>query len=118
MTSKQWNNKIKRAMKENEIYRKTFDNTIKILSEILAERDAVMEKYDGVPVIMHTNSHGATNPVKNQHLVMWNELNKTALSYIKELGLTPAGLKKLTSLDNKRSSHMFDEFLEKITGVD
>ncbi len=98
-------------MKENGIYKKSYDNTIKILSEILEKRDQVMDKYDGEPVVFHTNSHGATNPTKNQYLVLWNELNKTALSYIKELGLTPSGLKKITNVDDKKTTSKFEDFL-------
>ena len=33
--------------------------------------------------------------VKNPLLVLWDDLNKSALAYWRDLGLTPAGLKKL-----------------------
>ena len=54
----------------------------------------------------YTNSHGATNSAKNPALMLWDELNKSALAYWRDLGLTPAGLKKIddTALQTKKKS--------------
>lgn len=46
-------------------------------------------------MISHTNSHGETNAAKNPAFQIWHDLTITALSYWRELGLTPAGLKKI-----------------------
>ena len=35
--------------------------------------------------------------VKNPALAVWDELNKSALAYWRDLGLTPAGLKHITN---------------------
>ena len=47
------------------------------------------------PVIAHTNKSGATNLVKNPALVAINDCNQQALAYWRDLGLTPAGLRKI-----------------------
>lgn len=41
---------------------------------------------------------------KNPLLVMWDEQNKTALAYWRELGLTPSSYKKLTGEGAKKES--------------
>lgn len=71
---------------------------IETLADILCRRDEAMKLYKqngGEPVIEYTNKSGATNYVQNPILKLANELNRDALTYWKELGLTPAGLKRL-----------------------
>jgi len=80
------------------VYREEFEPVIDSLSIILEQRDKTMEDYIRTgehPVISHTNKGGATNIVKNPLLCLWSELNKDALAYWRDLGLTPSGLKKL-----------------------
>lgn len=51
---------------------------------------------EGQPlVIQHTNKAGAKNFVKNPFYMIWHEQNQMALTYWRDLGLTPSGLKKL-----------------------
>lgn len=98
MTAKKWKSKIKRATEDIGTYRPPFDAVISALADILEQRDAAMEQYvksGAKPIVAYTNKGGATNPVKNPALDLWDRLNATALAYWKELGLTPAGLKKI-----------------------
>lgn len=99
MESKKWRAKIKKATQEVDTYRPAFDPIINALADILEKRDEVLESYDGVPIILHTNSHGETNRMKNPSLMLWDDLNKTALTYWRDLGLTPAGLKKIKTTE-------------------
>ena len=46
-------------------------------------------------IIEQTNKSGFTNKVKNPAFSVWDDLNKSALIYWRDLGLTPAGLKKI-----------------------
>lgn len=88
------------ATKALGIYDKSFDASLNILSEILLERDAVYKAYvkDGRrPLVVHTQDRGAENLRPNPLLKQWNELNASALSYLSAVGLTPAGLKKITN---------------------
>ena len=97
MTKRQWKNRIIEASKEAGTYENHFIHCIDTLAEILEKRDEVEEVYkaDPQPIILHENKGGGVNPTKNPALVMWDDLNKSALNYWRDLGLTPAGLKRL-----------------------
>ena len=80
-------------------YKPYFDYIIDTLAGILEKRDEAQAQYDSSEsrdiVIEMTNKSGFTNAVKNPLISIWDDLNKSALSYWRDLGLTPAGLKKL-----------------------
>lgn len=98
MTKNRWKAKIRASCEELGTYRPSFDVVIETLADILCRRDEAMKLYKqngGEPVIKYTNKSGATNYVQNPLLKLANELNRDALTYWKELGLTPAGLKRL-----------------------
>ena len=46
-------------------------------------------------LVEYTNKSGATNVMINPLVKMMNDLNRDALTYWKELGLTAASLKKI-----------------------
>jgi len=111
MTAKSWQKKIKSNCEAAGTYRPFFDDVIISLANILEQRDiakAQFEKSGGAVVISYTNKGGATNPAKNPFLVAWDDLNKTALSYWREMGLTPAGLKKIndSAMKQKKKSSL------------
>lgn len=95
-----WKSKIKKACKDAGTYAPYFDSVIDTLAGIMETRDDAIEKYDATgrqSIVMHTNKGGNTNIVKNPALVVIDDLNRTALAYWRDLGLTPAGLKKLNT---------------------
>lgn len=99
MTASKWKRKIKKATVDAGTYKNIFDAVIDTLSDVLEQRDIAKEQFiksGGNMVISYTNKGGATNPSKNPFLIAWDDLNSTALSYWRELGLTPASLKKMT----------------------
>lgn len=107
MKKKTWRNKIKSACEDAGTYRPCFDSIIDTLSEIMEMRDDAMDKFQktgGNTVVSHTNKGGATNLVKHPALVVVDDLNKTALAYWRDLGLTPAGLKRINETAMKPSS--------------
>ena len=109
MKKETWKKKIIEACEAAGTYRKYFDPVITTLSGILEKRDEAEELYIKIganPIIKHTNKGGATNIVKNPALIIWDDLNKSALSYWRDLGLTPAGLKKIdeAALKGKKQS--------------
>ena len=57
-------------------------------------------------VVEHTNKNGSTYLEQNPALRLINELNRDALAYWRDLGLTPAGLKKIDedALKKKKES--------------
>lgn len=98
MTQKRWKTRIKKACREAGTYLPIFDSVIDTLSSILARRDEAIKLFeeDGSRMIVrHTNKAGAENMEQNPLLRMINDLNRDALSYWRDLGLTPAGLKKI-----------------------
>lgn len=91
---------------------------IDTLSDILEKRDRANEQFmasGNNAVISHTNKAGATNLTKNPLLQAVTELNASALSYWRDLGLTPAGLKKIndSALKNVKKDN-FTETLSKL----
>lgn len=108
-----WKRKIKHACEEAGTYRPYFDMTIASLAEILEIRDRTMEQYIASgrnPVVTHTNKAKEKNIVKNPVLQMYTDLQATALTYWRDLGLTPAGLKRISeeAMKLKKKSALAD----------
>ncbi|MBQ8579337.1 MAG: P27 family phage terminase small subunit [Oscillospiraceae bacterium] len=98
MTANKWRETIVEKCKAVGTYKPAFDPVIDSLASVLAQRDKTQKEFKksgGASVIYYVNKAGAKNMVKNPLLVLWDELNKSALAYWRDLGLTPAGLKKL-----------------------
>lgn len=98
MTKTAWKRRIKQACSEAGTYRPFFDAVIDTLAGILEKRDMAQEMFErsgGNVLVKHTNKSGATNIEQSPVLRLINDLNRDALAYWRDLGLTPAGLKKL-----------------------
>lgn len=98
MDAKKWISKIKRDCKRAGTYKPFFDEVIKTLAGILEERDQAQETFratGGKVIVAHTNKAGATNLEQNPALRLVNDLNRDALAYWRDLGLTPKGLKAI-----------------------
>ena len=98
MESEKWRRKVKDNLKKLGTYDAAYNSVINTLADTLEQRDKVYGNYkknDEDMIVEYTNKAGKTNMVTNPKIVLWNELNKTALSYWKELGLTPSSLKKI-----------------------
>ena len=107
MKKRSWKAKITQACKDAGTYRPHFDSIIDTLASIMEMRDDAMDKFEktgGNTVVGHTNKGGATNLVKHPALVVIDDLNKTALAYWRDLGLTPAGLKRINEGAMKANS--------------
>lgn len=98
MKKTEWTSRITDACRSAGTYRPYFDTVIDTLAGIMEMRDDATQKFyatGGNTVVTHTNRGGSTNIVKHPALVVIDELNKTALAYWRDLGLTPAGLKRI-----------------------
>ena len=98
MTQAEWKRRIVRDMKEAGTYQKCFAATVDTLAGILEKRDKAQEMFEasgGNILVKHTNKGGATNIEQNPALRLINDLNRDALAYWRDLGLTPAGLKRI-----------------------
>lgn len=98
MKKETWMKRIRKACREAGTYREYFEPVISTLAETLETRDKVRKYYEesgALPIVMRTNKGGHSNMEKNPILVIYDDMNNTALSYWKELGLTPKGLKAI-----------------------
>lgn len=98
MTAKQWKSKIKKACTQAGTYQPCFQAVIDTLASILERRDQAEEAFrqsGGEVIVTHINKAGAANVEQNPALRLINDLNRDALTYWKELGLTAASLKRI-----------------------
>lgn len=98
MTKEEWKNELEEQIKFDSGYIPSFQTTINILAEVLEERDRVYQMYvdtGAQPVVNFTSDRGAINLKENPLSKQWHALTITALSYLRDLGLTAAGLRKL-----------------------
>lgn len=105
MSKTKWKNLIKKQLTALGLQNDAYESTVESLAAILEQRDKTFEEFQqngGKSVIEYTNKGGSTNITKNPLLVLWDDLNKTALAYWRELGLTPSSYKKLTGTGAKQ----------------
>lgn len=117
MTEKQWHNKIKKLTKAAGTYQQAFEPAIKAAAEILSNRDAVYAQFvaEGEQyIITKVSDRGAANPSKNPLFALWTELNAQALTYWRDLGLTPKGLK---AIDEQAVKPKKETAVEKLVSV-
>lgn len=98
MDEKAYKRKIISDMKAVGTYRSEFSKTIENLAKIYVDMDKAREQFErsgGSIVVKHTNKNGSTNLVKNPFFVAIEGLQDKIIVYNRELGLTPAGLKKI-----------------------
>lgn len=117
MTKDEWARKIRSACKKAGTLQPQFKYVIETLAQIMEDRDKVHEQYvasGAHPTIIHTNKAKEQNIVKNPMLVMEMDLNAQALAYWRDLGLTPAGLKKLNAevVKDKQAGGNLEKILE------
>ena len=104
MDKTEWKTTIREQMERAGTYESHYDAAIDALSEILEQRDHAYSEYieKGAQLLVEKKSdRGAVNMVKNPLLQIWNDLNSSALAYWRDLGLTPAGLKRINDIVKK-----------------
>ena len=105
MSKTKWKNLINKQLSALGLRNDAYSSAVDSLAEILEQRDKTFQEFQdsgGKTVIEYTNKGGSTNMTKNPLLVMWDDLNKTALAYWRELGMTPSSYKKLTGEGPKK----------------
>ena len=118
MTKSEWKARIEDACREAGTYRKFFDSVIDTLAGIMETRDNAEEKFVASgrqTIVKHTNKGGNTNIVKNPALVVIMDCNTQAIAYWRDLGLTPAGYRRLNATVVKdEDSGSLEGLLEKM----
>ena len=102
---------IKEQIKVDADYITSFETTINVLAEIMEERDRVYKIYleqGAQPIIIFETDRHAKNPKPNPLFKQWQELNIQALGYLRDLGLTAAGLRKLSGQIPKQEKKKVD----------
>ena len=90
-------------MKQVGTYNTSFMYTINTLAKVLADYEKTTNLYErtgGQIIVKHTNKSGATNIVKNPLYQAIEKQRDDIIAYSRELGLTPAGLKRIQDKDN------------------
>ena len=114
--------KIIADMKSVGTYKPEFDKVATNLANIYEDMDVAREQFKksgGNIVVKHTNKNGSTNIVKNPFFLAIEGLQNNILLYSRELGLTPAGYKKITGEDVRaetRDESPFAKFMKQRSG--
>lgn len=118
MNAEDWKKILTSQLKIDHKYIPSFNTSIAILSQILEERDRIYQQYldEGAePVIIFVTDRGQRNPKPNPLLRQWHDLTVTALQYLRDLGLTAAGLRKLQgSIPKEQEKAQGSEVLERL----
>lgn len=97
-TAAEWQKNIKQSMKAAGTPCKGFEIPIATLAEILERRDKAEEELaesGGKLIIEHINRAGQVYLEQNPAVRLVNDLNKDALAFMREIGITPKGLKQI-----------------------
>lgn len=110
---------LKSLMGKVGTYNESFDLAINYLSKLIVEHKKVQEQFEktgGNVVIKHTNKAGATNYVKNPLYQAIEQMRSDILNYLRDLGLTPTGLKKINqdSFSGKSEESPLTEILKRL----
>ena len=117
MKSSEWKEIIEEQCKEAGTMRKAFIPVIDALSQILERRDCIYKQFidEGAQVVVERISdRGSKNKAKNPLFIAWNDLNTQALTYWRELGCTPKGLKQISDESVKAGKQNKRSFAELI----
>jgi len=90
-------------MKQVGTYNASFMYTINTLAKVLADYEETINLYERTgrqKIVKHTNKSGATNIIKNPLYQAIEKQRDDIIAYSRELGLTPAGLKRIKDKDN------------------
>ena len=117
-----WKSRIKKAMVQVGTWNVSFDDAADTLADILERRDVALQEFldeGGKATFEHISDRGAVNIKKNPRLQVWQDLNAQALAYWRDLGLTPAGLKKLNeeALKAEKAGSALEEALKGLGGA-
>lgn len=113
MLAKTYRKKIIKNMEAVGTYKPEFNQTVNELATMLEDLDKTREKFKdsgGNVVVIHTNKNGSKNLAKNPLYLAIEGLRTQILNYSKELGLTPAGLKKIKG--DAAAADTQNEFME------
>lgn len=95
---------IVEKMKEVGTFNDSFIHSVDVLARTLFDYEIAVKNFESSGshiIVKHTNKNGSTNIVKNPLYLAIEKLRDDVLSYSRELGLTPAGLKRINEKANQ-----------------
>lgn len=117
MKQADWKNKLKKACFDNSTYQDCFDTSLKVLAQILERRDDAYDWYKQLGG--RTMYYDEDNKLqRNPALSVIESTEKDMLPYLRDLGLTPAGLKRIESnaiAPVQKKKDVFDDLLSEVT---
>ena len=121
MTADEWTEEIRSQTQAVGTYCEAYEPAIATLATVLEQRDRAYLDYieDGArTTIMKESDRGAKNIGINPKLRVWQDLNTQALAYWRDLGLTPAGLKRIneSAVKNPQKKSSLVKALEELSG--
>lgn len=120
-TAASYKRDIIKKMKNVGTYNISFMYAIDTLAYILADYEKTNEQFTETGrkfVAKHTNKNGSTNYPRNPLCIELERQRDGIITYSKELGLTPAGLKRINQDGNTPPPKLskLDEVMEAIRG--
>lgn len=117
-----WKRRLIQQCKDVGTYRESFSGPISTLASLLERRDEVYAEFvlGGCKTLVEkVSDRGAVNQVVNPVLRTWQDLNRDALAYWRDLGLTPAGYKRLNlETAQTKSQEGLETILSKLISSD
>lgn len=107
-------------MRALNTYHASFELVIENTNRIICDYWKALDEFDrsgGQLTVEHTNKAGATNIEKNPLYRVIETLRADMLVHLRELGLTPAGLKKLQREAETKEDNTLLEALAKLEGL-
>lgn len=115
---REYKTELEEQMKALGTYKEEFDIIIDTTAKLLADYEDAVSKFKksgGNIIIKHTNKAKETNAVKNPFYLAIETMRGQIIKYLNELGLTPAGLKKINDKElNKKSESSIAKVLKQI----
>ena len=97
------------------VWRPEFDVPARRLAKIyvrIYEAESYMAAPGFEPIVHHTNKNGSTNLAKHPIIGELTALYDQALTYERELGLTPAALKRINDAAPQKSADPFSALIK------
>ena len=118
MKASQWKRKLIQQCKDVDTYQDSFLGAITTLASLLERRDEAYAEFVAggcQTMVTRISDRGAVNQAINPLLKLWQDLNRDALAYWRDLGLTPAGYKRLNlEAAQAKSNDGFDKILSQL----
>ena len=118
MKASQWKRKLIQQCKDVDTYQDSFLGAITTLASLLERRDEAYAEFvagGSQTMVTRISDRGAVNQAINPLLKLWQDLNRDALAYWRDLGLTPAGYKRLNlEAAQAKSNDGFEKILSQL----